>query len=275
MDKGIKDKYLTIRMSEDLREKLNYHAKKDGMRTADMVRGWCISYIQERERAENLPGSALARALDVAAEVGEAGGSPVALAERVAAVAREFGVEPGFLAAKFERAIEAFRRRGVMRVAESGGAVYLGDFRRFCQDVGDVVENPTAISGMMIENYEAVAGPGEGQDGGPAELVRFTTPVAALDPSTYLLIKVRGDSMAPFIMHGDIVMIKRGEAEPRNGDVVLVSHNGTGRLKRWYRRGEGRVTLHSDNTAVEDIETADNEVCVMGRFANLWRESRQ
>lgn len=85
------------------------------------------------------------------------------------------------------------------------------------------------------------------------------------------LIYATGDSMAPYIQAGDLVLI---DTSQRNlvDDEVFVIRNGHGelRIKRLQRLYDGRIRLKSDNPAYAPEDLAPGvEVDIVGRF--VWR----
>lgn len=73
-----------------------------------------------------------------------------------------------------------------------------------------------------------------------------------VSPDSFLVEAV-GDSMYPEIKEGDLVLAERGLI-PENGDLVVVIHNGTAKIKKFFRdEGTDQVILQSTNTAYPPI----------------------
>ena len=68
-------------------------------------------------------------------------------------------------------------------------------------------------------------------------------------PITTMLVALYadGDSMAPYIMHGDIMLFDTGTTEFRDGSIYLIDTLDGLRVKRVNRRADGQVILRSDN----------------------------
>lgn len=56
-----------------------------------------------------------------------------------------------------------------------------------------------------------------------------------------------GDSMAPFITHGDIMLFDTSITDFQDGNIYLIDTFDGLRVKRVHRRADGRVILRSDN----------------------------
>lgn len=89
--------------------------------------------------------------------------------------------------------------------------------------------------------------------------------VLDLKPGDFLLT-VSGDSMiGAGIFDGDLVAIRPSQAEPLNGEIVLVllPEASTATLKRWNRL-HGVVSLHSENPAYAPIVLPAASVEIQG-----------
>lgn len=94
--------------------------------------------------------------------------------------------------------------------------------------------------------------------------------------TTSRILTVRGDSMAPFLMDGDVVLIDTSDTVVQNYKIYAVAVGDELRIKRLYRRPDGTLVMHSDNpnwTPREELITrADLEaglVRIIGRMR--WR----
>ena len=87
------------------------------------------------------------------------------------------------------------------------------------------------------------------------------------------MLRVQGTSMIDAgILDGDKIIVRRqGNAE--NGDIVVALIEDSATVKRLYRRG-GKVILHPENEALEDMEFEPNEVAVLGKVVGLMRTYR-
>jgi len=75
------------------------------------------------------------------------------------------------------------------------------------------------------------------------------------------VIRVKGDSMAPRIQDGDLILVDYIK-EPRPGNMVVATVNGGVVVKKYMRR-EGRVVLKSMNPQYADIEVGDTDQFVI------------
>jgi DNA polymerase V len=71
------------------------------------------------------------------------------------------------------------------------------------------------------------------------------------------VIRVKGDSMAPRIEDGDLILVDYAK-EPRPGNIVVAAVNGGVVVKKYLRR-EGRVVLKSMNSQYADIEIKETD----------------
>jgi phage repressor protein C with HTH and peptisase S24 domain len=83
---------------------------------------------------------------------------------------------------------------------------------------------------------------------------------------------VTGDSMAPFIQDGDIVLIDVGQQDLQEMQVYAINYGGEVRIKRLARRFDGGLRIASDNPAYPEESLSPGEaehVSILGRM--LWR----
>jgi phage repressor protein C with HTH and peptisase S24 domain len=62
-----------------------------------------------------------------------------------------------------------------------------------------------------------------------------------------VIVPVRGNSMAPLIQAGDIVLVNRGAQEIESGRIYAINYDDDLRVKRLYRELDGSITISSDN----------------------------
>ena len=122
-------------------------------------------------------------------------------------------------------------------------------------------------------DVEASAGPGSysdgelviGIDGVDARLAR----ALRLRPGAAGLITVRGDSMEPGLYDGDQLIVDTADRTPiATPRVYVIRIEGAVMVKR-VSRGEGRLTVVSDNSAAAPVPDGEVEVEVVGRV--VWR----
>jgi len=90
------------------------------------------------------------------------------------------------------------------------------------------------------------------------------------DPNAFAL-RIKGDSMAPCMRDGDVVIISPKLARVRAGDEAIVQlRDGKSYLKVVYPRG-GMLVLQSVNPAYEPLVVPRSEVRKMWRVADVRR----
>ena len=85
------------------------------------------------------------------------------------------------------------------------------------------------------------------------------------------LMKAQGNSMAPIIGNGDIVMIDRLSTHIR-GNIYAVYVDSTIMLKRLEPLVNGRVRISSDNFIYKEYEAPVSDVKVMGHVIWIAKE---
>jgi len=86
------------------------------------------------------------------------------------------------------------------------------------------------------------------------------------------LLKVKGDSMAPYILPDDYVVV-RSQPSAENGDVVVTLVGEEATVKRFFKKGR-RVELKPDNEHWEtiQIEQGSGEVQILGKVIGVFRK---
>jgi repressor LexA len=86
------------------------------------------------------------------------------------------------------------------------------------------------------------------------------------------LLKVKGDSMSPFILPGDYVVV-RSQPAAENGDVVVILVGEEATLKRFFKKGR-RIELKPDNERWEtlQIEEGKKEIRILGKVIGMFRK---
>jgi len=82
------------------------------------------------------------------------------------------------------------------------------------------------------------------------------------------LLKVKGDSMAPGIEDGDMLLIQP-QTTAENGTIVVAIIDGEATVKRFFRHIQ-KVVLRADNPAYEDIVT-NTDLRLCGKVVSLIR----
>lgn len=86
------------------------------------------------------------------------------------------------------------------------------------------------------------------------------------------LLKVRGDSMSPYILPDDYVVV-RSQPSAENGDVVVTLMGEEATVKRFFKKGK-RIELKPDNEQWEtiQIEERSGEVQILGKVIGVFRK---
>ena len=86
------------------------------------------------------------------------------------------------------------------------------------------------------------------------------------------ILKVRGDSMSPYILPDDYVIV-RSQPLAENGDVVVTMIGEEATVKRFFKRGR-KIELKPDNEHWEtiQIEEGSEEVQILGKVIGVFRK---
>jgi repressor LexA len=86
------------------------------------------------------------------------------------------------------------------------------------------------------------------------------------------LLKVKGDSMSPYILPDDYVVV-RAQSSAENGDVVVTLMGEEATVKRFFKKGR-KVELKPDNKHWEaiQIEEGSGEVQILGKVIGVFRK---
>jgi repressor LexA len=86
------------------------------------------------------------------------------------------------------------------------------------------------------------------------------------------LLKVKGDSMSPYILPDDYVVV-RVQPSAENGDVVVALMREEATVKRFFKRGR-EIELKPDNERWEtiQIEEGSGETRILGKVIGVFRK---
>jgi repressor LexA len=86
------------------------------------------------------------------------------------------------------------------------------------------------------------------------------------------LLKVKGDSMSPYILPDDYVIV-RSQPSAENGDVVVTLIGEEATVKRFFKK-RGHIELKPDNERWEtiQIEEGSREVQILGKVMGVFRK---
>lgn len=88
-------------------------------------------------------------------------------------------------------------------------------------------------------------------------------------PDKMSLIKVKGDSMEPTLLSGDMILVDQSKnfIDPQGGIYAIVIDDMI-MLKRLQVLGQGRIRVVSDNPRYESIEVHADALAINGKV--LW-----
>lgn len=90
--------------------------------------------------------------------------------------------------------------------------------------------------------------------------------------SNLCICDVSGDSMYPYLEHGDAVLIDIGQQEVQDNEVYAIRYGDELRIKRLSKRFDGGLIIISDNKDYPTESISANEaqhITIIGR--KLWR----
>jgi repressor LexA len=86
------------------------------------------------------------------------------------------------------------------------------------------------------------------------------------------LLKVSGESMSPYILPGDLVIV-RSQPSAENGDIVVTLVGEEATVKRFFKKGR-KIELKPDNERWETIriEEGSGEIKILGKVVGVFRK---
>ncbi len=122
--------------------------------------------------------------------------------------------------------------------------------------------DPMPENVVLIKEFRVhfSAGPGrsptydEITESQPVPYLRTWMAREQIPPSKARRFKVKGDSMAPTLFSGDIVLVNTAETSIIDGKVYAIRYQDDLRVKRLYKRLNGGLILHSDNPEHRPID---------------------
>lgn len=106
------------------------------------------------------------------------------------------------------------------------------------------------------------------------EHVEGTLPLPAewTNGGEVFLLKVKGESMAPYILSEDYVIV-RSQPSAENGEVVVALVGGEATVKRFFKRGDW-IDLEPDNREWETlrIDGRNGDVQILGKVIGVFRK---
>jgi repressor LexA len=86
------------------------------------------------------------------------------------------------------------------------------------------------------------------------------------------VLKVKGDSMSPYILPDDYVVV-RSQPSAENGDVVVTLMREEATVKRFFKKGK-KIELRPDNESWETIQIGEGsgEIEILGKVIGVFRK---
>ena len=158
-----------------------------------------------------------------------------------------------------------------IRALERKGFVRRNTAKSRAIEVRDFMERPIESKTRQVPLLGRVAA------GGPTlavENIETTVTVArewAAGEEVFFL-KVRGDSMAPFILEGDLVLV-RSQASADNGDVVVALLEDEATVKRFYQENQD-IVLKPENPGWEKLRVKKGMAGfrIIGKVIGVYRK---
>ncbi|WP_198019596.1 LexA family transcriptional regulator [Pseudogulbenkiania sp. MAI-1] len=92
------------------------------------------------------------------------------------------------------------------------------------------------------------------------------------NPDNLKALYEKGDSMEPYLMDGDTVMVNIEDTQPKDGQVYAVCFDDEWYIKRLFKVPGGGLMLQSDNQRYRDIEAAPERAELVRVFGwMVWR----
>lgn len=98
----------------------------------------------------------------------------------------------------------------------------------------------------------------------------YTFPAGEFKGEELFMLRVSGTSMIDAgIMDGDKIIVRRQQTA-ENGEIVVALVDDSATVKRLFRKG-GKVILHPENEALDDMVFEPEEVSILGKVVGLMR----
>jgi phage repressor protein C with HTH and peptisase S24 domain len=86
------------------------------------------------------------------------------------------------------------------------------------------------------------------------------------------VVSVKGDSMSPYILDGDVVLIDTGQTTIKDNEVYAIVHGGELRIKRLMKTFDNGLRIRSDSAEFpEEILTPSQAESLLVAGLCLWR----
>jgi repressor LexA len=100
-------------------------------------------------------------------------------------------------------------------------------------------------------------------DGNPIDRIPIASKLLGFPSEEAFLVKAKGDSMQPKIFENDLVIARKFNSNPKDGDIIVCSHNDEVKIKQ-LRFSEDIPLLISLNSKYPPLPTNQNELVIEG-----------
>jgi repressor LexA len=139
-----------------------------------------------------------------------------------------------------------------------------GSYEEYLKQEGRPLSREIPILGRVAAGRPTLA----------VEHVEGTLPLPAewVKGKEVFLLKVKGDSMSPYILPDDYVVV-RAQPSAENGDVVVTLMGEEATVKRFFKKGR-KIELKPDNERWEtiQIEEGSGGVQILGKVIGVFRK---
>jgi phage repressor protein C with HTH and peptisase S24 domain len=196
------------------------------------------------------------------------------------AFAEPLGVSPDKI-----KHIETGKQRADHEILAALRTVYGVDLNTLL--TGEIGDDPATIddpSFVTVPKYTVSASAGDGGSfvAEPLEVSYYAFNIQwikrrGLDPSQLQIVTVKGDSMEPKLLHGDLILVDRSQATPSDGSTYVVRICDELVVKHVQRIGRQAISLISANKVyppreIDLVEGSDTDFEIIGRVVASMHE---
>jgi phage repressor protein C with HTH and peptisase S24 domain len=155
--------------------------------------------------------------------------------------------------------------------------IYSIDFRWLLTGEGSMFGDPQDKEAYVsIPLLGAVASAGPGRENEDDEIIDYCKFKASWirkfgSPRNLALMTISGDSMAPTLSKGDVIMIDKSETAPRDDRIYVINSGGSTVIKRLQLRGKSVWAL-SDNEKTNPPYQIEKDSNIIGRIVWFGRK---
>jgi repressor LexA len=142
------------------------------------------------------------------------------------------------------------------------------------QGAGPYGEHPRKEGRPLIREIPVLGRVAAGKPTLAVEHVEGTIPLPTewVKGKEVFVLKVKGDSMSPYILPDDYVVV-RSQPSAENGDVVVTLMREEATVKRFFKKGK-KIELRPDNESWETIQIGEGsgEIEILGKVIGVFRK---